>query len=215
MSQMIDDLKSIPGVIGAYTWHLNSGVQASNLPTLFKPGRLNEMAHILNRIHSAGRQAFPDLGDTLICFDEASALCRELSPDTFLVMVCDSSINMNLLTMSLNLAIETYNSDLNDQQSSDVIVAQTVSAEQLKELQTSGPLAKPLQIMSSELFTVMGPMASIVFEENLLDWASIEQPSTSRLHTLLDDICSETRDPEKARKYRILVKNRLGEKTDE
>ena len=214
MSQMIDDLKAIPGVIGAYTWHTTRGLQASNLPTLFKTDRLNGMARILAQIHSAGRQSFPDLGDTLVCFEEAAALCRQLKPGDFLIMVCDSSINMNLLTMSLNLAIETYDSDEAEQQSSDAIDGNTPSPEQLKKMQTSGPLAKPLQAMSSELFTIMGPMASIVFEEILLEWASSEPPSQSRLPELLDGLCTETSDPEKARHYRQLVRSRLGGKTN-
>ena len=150
----------------------------------------------------------------MVCFEEAAALCRQLKHGDFLVMVCDSSINMNLLTMSLNLAIETYDSEAQGQQAVHSDVGKAPSPEQLQKMQTSGPLAKPLQIMSSELFTVMGPMAAIVFEEILLDWATSEPPSTGRLPALLDGLCTETSDPEKARHYRQLVRSRLGGKTN-
>jgi hypothetical protein len=145
----------------------------------------------------------------MVCFEEATALCRQLRPGDFLIMVCDSSINMNLLTMSLNLAIETYDSNRTTQHPSDAIDERAPTPEQLKKLQTCGPLAKPLQAMSSELFTVMGPMASIVFEEILLDWATSEPPSPSRLPALLDGLCTETNDLEKAQHYRHLVRSRL------
>lgn len=212
MNQMIDDLKEIPGVIGAYTWHTESGMQDNNLPALFKVERLNAMAQILTKIHAAGRHNFADLGDTLVCFEEASALCRQLRPGNFLVMLCDASINMNLLTISLNLAIETYFANGEAAQQSTATGRQAPSPEHLKSIQSSGPLSKPLQIMSSELFSVMGPMASIVFEENLLDWATSEPPSIARLGDLLDSLCTETSDPDKARHYRQLVRNRLGDK---
>ena len=212
MNQMIDDLKEIPGVIGAYTWHTEAGPQDNNLPALFKAERLNAMAQILTKIHAAGRHNFADLGDTLICFEEASTLCRQLGPDNFLVMVCDASINMNLLTISLNLAVESYFANTGAAQQAGPAGRQAPSPEQLKSMQSSGPLAKPLQIMSSELFSVMGPMASIVFEENLLDWATSDPPSVSRLTDLLESLCTETSDPDKARHYRQLVRNRLGDK---
>ncbi len=215
MSQMIDDLKAIPGVIGAYTWNASRGLQISNLPTLFKTARLEEIAYILTQIHTAGRQNFPDLGDTLICFEEAAALCRQLKQGDFLLMICDSSINMNLLTMSLNLAVETYDSTETAEVRGNTNDERAPTPEQLKKLQTSGPLAKPLQIMSSELFTVMGPMASIVFEEVLLEWVTSERPSPSRLPALLDDLCRETSDPERSRHYRQLVRSRLGEKSND
>ncbi len=212
MNQMINDLKEIPGVIGAYTWHSNKGLQNSNLPALFKNDRLNDMACILTRIHLTGQQDFPDLEDTLVCFEEAVALCRQLTPDNFLIMVCDSTINMNLLAISLNLAIESYLSGDTAQPEVAATSGSRPNPEQLKSMQTTGPLAKPLQIMSSELYSIMGPMASIVFEEVLLDWATSEPPSTSRLSALFDVLCTETSDPEKARRYRKLVSDRLGDK---
>ena len=211
MNQMIDDLKEIPGVIGAYTWHSDDGLQENNLPALFKAERLNTIAQILSRIDSAGRQNFADLGDTLVCFEEASVLCRQLRPDIFLIMVCDASINRNLLTISLNLAVEAFLANADTQQKGNVDGKRLPTPEQLKSMQATGPLAKPLQIMSSELFSVMGPMASIVFDEVLLDWATSEPPSIARLTPLLDRLCAEASDPDKARQYRQLVRNRLEE----
>jgi hypothetical protein len=210
MSQMIDDLKAIPGVIGAYTWHTTHGLVDNNLPSLFKSERLVEIANILVRIHSSGQKNFPDLGDTMVCFEEAATICRRLSLDNFLVMVCDSSINMNLLTMSLNLAIEAYEADETTQLSAVKGKTKAPSPEQLKKIKTTGLLAKPLQTMSNELFTIMGPMASIVFDEILLDWATTEPPSAARLPELLEGLCAETHDPEKAKQYRQLIQRRLG-----
>jgi hypothetical protein len=47
MQQIIDDLKSIPGVIGAFAFRTKQGILCNNLPSPFKPERLTEIAKTL------------------------------------------------------------------------------------------------------------------------------------------------------------------------
>jgi predicted regulator of Ras-like GTPase activity (Roadblock/LC7/MglB family) len=116
MQQLIDDLKSIPGVIGAYVYHPNGGLRANNLPPLFKNERITETAKSMVKITAAGRHNFHDLSDIFLSFEESSILCRQLAGSNFVIAVCDPDINFNVLSMSLNLVMEEVNSRIVAQQ---------------------------------------------------------------------------------------------------
>lgn len=201
MQQMIDDLKSIPGVIGAFGYRTKQGILCNNLPSLFKQERLAEVAKNLAKIAAAGRLGFPDMAEVLINFEESVILCRPLGTGDLLITVCDPSINMNLLTLSLNLALEDFDSTAAE---APVAVAPRVDPAQLRE---SGPLAEPLQAMVQMLAKVMGPMAGIVFNEALESWAAEQPPTPARLPALLEALCREIDDPEKVERFRKLVES--------
>jgi len=205
MQQMIDDLKSIPGVIGAFGYRAKQGILCNNLPSLFKAERLTEIAKNLSKIATAGRLNFPDLTEVLINFEESVVLCRPLGVNDCLITVCDPSINMNLLALSLNLALEDYNPAA----AAAPPVAPAAPRVDPAQLRKSGPLARPLQSMAQMLAKVMGPMAGIVFDDALVAWAAGQVPSLSSLPALLDSLCREIGDPEKAERFRQLVHSQL------
>ena len=209
MQQMIDDLKSIPGVIGAFGYRTKQGILCSNLPSLFKAERLIEIAKNLTKITTAGRLGFPDLTEVLISFEEAVILCRPLGASDFLITVCDPSINMNLLALSLNLALEDFDPAGAGACPPPAAPVPRIDPAQLRE---SGPLARPLQSMAQMLVKVMGPMAGIVFDEALVAWASGQAPTLAGLPALLDSLCREIDDSEKAAKFRRLVHDQLAAK---
>jgi len=216
MQQLTKDLKSIPGVIGASVYRSKQGIVANTLPTSFKQDQLLDIAKLLVKINAAGRLNFPDLGEVLLSFDESVVLCRQLNSQDFLIAICEPSINMNLLAMSMNLAIEELGqgelptsakaADARSNSSSPAPTTPTVSR---KTLRTSPPLATPLQVMEELLNNVMGPMAAIVFEDALDIWIKSVVPAPATLPKLLEIICQEFGDDEKARIYRDLVRSRL------
>lgn len=209
MQQIINDLKSIPGVIGAFGYRAKQGILCNNLPSLFKPERLTEIAKNLTKITTAGRLGFPDLAEVLISFEESVLLCRPLGVSDFLITLCDPSINMNLLGLSLNLALEDFDPDAGGASPPAAGAAPPVDPEQLRQ---SGPLAKPLQGMAQMLAKVMGPMAGLIFDEALATWATGQVPTQAGLPTLLDALCREIDDPEKSERFRQLVHDQLAVK---
>ena len=97
MQQLIDDLKSIPGVIGSYIFRSSEGVRFSNLPSIFKPDRITEMTKSLIKIHSAGKQNFPDLVEVFINYEESMLFCRQFNGSDYVIAVCDPGMNLNVL----------------------------------------------------------------------------------------------------------------------
>ena len=221
MQQLIDELKSIPGVVGASVFRSKQGVLCHNLPALFKAERINEIGKHLTKIHAAGRHNFPDLSEVLVNYEEATVLCRQFQGGDFLVAVCDPGVNFNLLTMSMNLALEDFHGA---EPAAASVAAPAPSAVEEKPAAAPAPaaskidpealretdgLVEPLQIMLQGLTKIMGPMAMIVFDDALVAWATGQTPSPSTLKILLDILCEEIGDQDKAGRYRDLVKKQL------
>lgn len=221
MEQLIADLKSIPGVIGAAGYRSKQGITHSNLPALFKTEKLDVVAKHLIKINSAGRLNFPDLGEVLINYEEAVILCRQVNGDEFLTVICDPSINLNLLAMSANLAVEEYEQGRRSaptETAAPAAAPPSAPAPQpsaaagkvdIDALRGNGPLAAPLQVMEELLSKVMGPMATIVFADALEIWCKSSQPTAATMPKLLEIICQEFGDDDKARDYRDMVRSRL------
>jgi len=49
MQQALNDLKAIPGVVGAAIFHAQQGVLANNLPSIFKQEKLAGIGKLLNK----------------------------------------------------------------------------------------------------------------------------------------------------------------------
>jgi predicted regulator of Ras-like GTPase activity (Roadblock/LC7/MglB family) len=219
MQQILDEFKSIPGIVGASVFRPKQGVLCHNLPALFKADRINEMGKHLVKIYAAGRHNFPDLAEVMVNYEEATILCRQFQGGDFLVAVCDPGANFNLLTMSMNLALEDFHGTVPASASAppsavpiaadkkpSIVASPMVPKVDLTALRESESLAAPLQIMQQALTKIMGPMAMIVFDEVVTIWATGGTPSTSNLNTLLELLCDEIGDPGKADRYRDMVK---------
>ena len=217
MQQLIDDMKAIPGVIGACTYRSKEGILDNNLPALFQTDRLLDAARHLAKIHAAGRLNFPDLTEVMINYEESVVVFRQINSNNHLITICDPGININLLAMTLNLAIENFNEN-----SANGIESGSADTEaggenkpprpDVKELLRKGPTAQPLQAMSRLLAEIIGPMAKIVFEDALIRWVSRSETKKGSLSKLLEIVCQEIGDEEKSKEYHTLVRQRMASK---
>ena len=108
MLHLIDELKVIPGVMGACIVNSQTGVQVTNLPALFRVERLALVGKHLLKIYAAGRMSFDDLTDITLNYDESVVVARELEKNTLIFAICDPTFNQNLLSMSFNLLHEEF-----------------------------------------------------------------------------------------------------------
>ncbi len=56
---------------------------------------------------------------------------------------------------------------------------------------------------------VMGPIAKIVFIDSLYKWLNNDQPSIANLPQLIEYLCDELNDPDKANSYKQIVSSYL------
>ncbi|WP_020674931.1 hypothetical protein [Geopsychrobacter electrodiphilus] len=201
MKQAIDELKAIPGVVGACLFGAQEGLLQSNLPGIFKPEKLSAVGKQLTKLLVAGRMSFSDLNDLSLHYDESAVIARELRKGLTIFVICDPSFNHNLLTMSLNLLQE----EMNEQGGGGTLLEATVPADDAGGAAQVGPDLDPLlDEIKGLLSKVLGPMASIIFDEILQEW-SLKGATVDRLGALMEMLHQEIGDPEKIVAFKALT----------
>ena len=212
MRQMIDELKAIPGVVGASMYSANDGLLVTNLPGIFKPERLNAVGKHLTKLYSAGRLSFDDLTDVTLNYDESVVVARELDKQLLVFAFCDPSLNHNLLSMSFNLLQEDYRagSFSHEVSTSAAVSSPAVPASVPQTVaEPEGALATLLDLMRERLSKILGPMAGFIFSELLEKWQQQGASDFSRIDRLLVALDEEIADQEKIDRYRQLIEPEL------
>jgi hypothetical protein len=172
--------------------------------------------------------------DLVFNFSEMFLLVRELKTGVILVVMGENSLNVNLLAMSLNLAVEdlVLLADLPPEDAAEAPAppapapAQTQAAppqpapapvspappppqssktwtvEALKEDRNYGPV---LAEIKAALAKVMGPMAGIILDDSIKAWLAAAEPSAKAMPALVDIICKDIGDLDRAQKFKALV----------
>ena len=207
MLHLIDELKAIPGVVGACIVNSQDGVQATNLPSIFKVERLTLIGQRLLKFSAVGRMSFDDLTDITLNYDESVVVARELGRNTLLFAICEPTFNQNLLAMSFNLLHEEFKLGNFTQEAAKVEppVEAPAAAPTPAPEKTSAALQELLDGMKDALGKILGPMAGFVFDEVAETWAEQGAQDSSRIEELIEQINQEIDDPEKIKKYRQLI----------
>ena len=204
MKQAIDELKAIPGVVGACLFSQQEGLLQSNLPGIFKADKLGAVGKQLAKLVTAGRMSFSDLNDLALHYDESVLIARELRKGLIVFAVCDPSFNQNLLTMSLNLLQEELREQPESAMASEGGKAATPAAPVAASGEISAELEPAMEGLRAALTKVLGPMAGIIFEECQQQWAS-QGGSLERLPALVTLLNQEIGDSEKIATFESLV----------
>jgi len=210
MNNLLEELKVMPGVVGGYFIHPQKGLLTSNLPAMFKPQKLLEISKELIKIHSAGRMNFADISEVFVNYEEMVLIVKQVAPQLYLMVFCDSSVNSNMLAMSINLSLEGM-PELSAASGTESNSAASPTVAQLtpETVMSLPELATPLKQMSEGLAQVMGPMAEVIFEESLQEWLDLGQSTVDKLPGLLKIIKQEIGDAKKSKEYQALVINLL------
>ncbi len=206
MKQVIEELKAIPGVVGGCIFDSRKGIIANNLPPIFKEAKLSNIGKLLSKMYASGKNNFSDITEISLYYEESVVIVREASANMFLIAICDPSVNLNLLSMSLNLIMDDFGSlsgiDMRPVESPEPPAEKIFTADELLQ---SGPMANDLNGMKSALAKVMGPMAKIIFIEALEEWLKRDTPSYASLENLIAILDKEINDEDKAAYYRELI----------
>lgn len=195
---LLDDLKTIPRVLGACLYHARKGPVESNFPAPFKADKLADIGRLLMKIRSVGRMNFEDLTDLSLHYDESVLLARELEDNLLVFVLCDPGFNPNLLTMSLNLLQQ----ELKNQQPT---WTEPATANGAPSANDGAEIAEVLAELKAPLNKVLGPMASFIFDEMVETWGRQNTSSVGNLDSLLAMVKREIGDPDKIGKYEQLI----------
>jgi predicted regulator of Ras-like GTPase activity (Roadblock/LC7/MglB family) len=217
MKELLEEIQTIPGIIGGFFFSSRSGVEASSLPAVFKERKLLNIGKMLAKIYGSGRINFPDISEITLYYEESLVIAREIGDSVFLIILCDASLNLNLLTMTLNLIVEDLPRIRADRASQEPVAAEIPSRpsaepgkknglpRNARQLMESSAISEQLDAMKKQLSKIMGPMSQIIFMDALEEWVAQEAPSASGLSSLVRILNREIDDPDKAGRYEKLV----------
>lgn len=218
MQQLSKDLKGIPGVIGLTVYHPNHGAELIDLPTMFAPERIDSIGQLLDKALAAGRLNFPGMSEMMLSYEEAAIVCRQMHDERLLSVFCDPGVNLNLLIMSMNLALQSQLKQVSSRAETQTQPQETSHLPQTNPSQVDtdaimnhGPLSREFKTMITLLTKVIGPMAKILFDDAFQTWAASGPTDSSNLRRLVDLVGKELNDPEKAKQYREMVRSFLSE----
>jgi len=222
MKHVLDEFKSVQGVIGSCVYNAKGLVLANNFPSIFKEEKLLSIGKMLAKLYSAGGLTFPDITDVFLSYEESIVIVREIADKSYLIILSEPSLNVNLVTLTMNLVKDDLkeailNAAAPIPQAAPASTPQTTAPAQSifqKEKKTSaneliakGALAETLQGMQAALAKIMGPMAKIIFAESVEKWQDVCLPSFNNLPKLMGILAEGIMDPEKVSRYEELVKS--------
>lgn len=218
MTQVLSDVKSVGGVVGCFAYDIKAGVIAAEVPALFKPAKLAEVGRALAKTMKAATMSLPDGADISFYFEEILIVARELKKGTVLVVLCDPGMNVNLLSMSLNLAMDELVEMAQRLAQTPPQAAHPAPPDPPPARPATPPAAtqkpKPApehaldaetqRALEAALAKVVGPMAAIIYRDSYETWTSSGNGGAGGLVTV---ICREIGDEGKAAKFSALAAN--------
>ncbi len=212
MSKIFEELKSIPGVLGAFIIHSKDGILIKDMPTIFKEQKLEVMGNSLIKMFSTSLVNFPDTIELSAFYEESVIMIKEITDDFFLIVMYDPTLNLNFLSMSINLMLDDFKKFCNTPNDIDNVNQHAMSTDESGALERdhqisaeeaieTGPMAETLQGMQEALIKILGPMAPIIFNDSVNEWLKNDLPSFSSLSSLIEIINAEIGDSEKAEAY--------------
>lgn len=212
MNKVLSEIKSIPGIIGGFFFDSRHGIQAGNLPTVFKKENLNKIGTVLDKMYMMSNSGLENITDLVLCYDESTISMRRIGKTLSLVIISDPSLNQNLLTMSMNMLAEDFRridaglkEFVENKEENTGTPVNSIRSLSEEDVIYNSPLATQLQGMQTALFEILGPMAQIIFKEAVRDWIQSEEPSETSIPGLLEILAGEIDDPVKEKKYFELI----------
>ena len=207
MLQLIDELETVPGVIGACLYSAHSDQQENNLPGIFKPDRLIIIGRQLQELLAVGRLSFNDLTDLTLNYEDSVVLARQIRQELLLFVVCEPGFNQSLLSMSFKLLQDELNAGSKD---GEVLPGMAAPANMRAETAAEKSpqvedLTELFDALREQLVKILGPMAGIIFNEVLEAWQQQGAVARSRVGELITQIEVEIADPEKIERFRKLI----------
>lgn len=181
MQEVLQQLATVPGVVGSLVYGSRGEILASEFPPLFEPSTLQRATRLLaeDRVvlgNMMGTTASLDLR-----YSGGRAVVKPAGTGTLFVL-CTSPVNMQLLRLSLSQAARRIVDSMGAQPS---------------ERRPSRPSALAVELTDARerllraLVGQIGPIGEFVFEQAWADWAASGPPSMPGLAKLVSTLGRE------------------------
>jgi predicted regulator of Ras-like GTPase activity (Roadblock/LC7/MglB family) len=202
MNNLLEEIKTSPGVLGACVYSSKKGIVGSNLPATFNSEQQQRITSILHRVFRLNDAARLDVNAYEIQYDEALLMARRLNTETTLVVVCAPDVNVSLVSMACGMQsaelLEEIAAHPGGTTPSPTPAAPVPPAPAPATLTPAevlnGPLADKLTGIKRALAKCIGPVAGMALDGALKTWLEKGEPTAERLKDLAELLLPEIDD---------------------
>ncbi len=205
MNNLLEEIKTSPGVLGACVYSSKKGIIGSNLPATFNSEQQQRITSILHRVFRLNDAVKLDVNAYEIQYDEATLMARRLDNEATLVVICSPDVNVPLVSMACGMqsaelleAIAAHQGDVAApapaQTAPTPTPRQTPQQKLTAEEVLNGPLADKLTGIKRALAKGIGPVAGMALDGALKTWLDQGEPTADRLIDLAELLLPEIDD---------------------
>lgn len=193
MKNLLEEIKTSPGVLGACVFSAKHGIVGSNLPANFNSEQQQRITSILHRVFRLNDAARLDVNAYEIQYDEALLMARRLDKEATLVIVCTPDVNVPLVSMACGMQTAELLEAIESHQGGDSQQTPQKSKPTPAEV-LNGPLGEKLTMIKKSLAKSIGPVAGMALENALVNWLEKGEPEAGRLVDLAELLLPEIDD---------------------
>jgi len=205
MNNLLEEIKTSPGVLGACVYSSKKGIVGSNLPATFNSEQQQRITSILHRVFRLNDAVKLDVNAYEIQYDEATLMARRLDNDATLVVICSPDVNVPLVSMACGMqsaelleAIAAHQGGVATPappQAAPTPTPQQAPQQKLTAAEVlHGPLADKLTGIKRALAKCIGPVAGMALDGALKTWLDQGEPTGDRLIDLAELLLPEIDD---------------------
>ena len=114
MNQCLKEINELEGVWGSFVCNNQAKVLASALPPSLNKSKVENIARHLVDLVSTGGETLQKLQEAVIYFQQKRLFLLDLQ-QAILVVICDPSVDVSLLRMTINILTTSWEADANVQ----------------------------------------------------------------------------------------------------
>ena len=191
MKDVLNEIDVLPGVVGSCLFSKERGQICSGLPPSFTDEAVLTIANRVTRLVQMGGMVDMDVQTIALRYDIYTIMTMPVDSDTLLVIACESRSNCSLIATTISMLAGELQSRLAKARSPHPVPDIKEIAGKSDDGQEAERTASLLKQVRGALAFVVGPMADMVFDDNVALWTQKKPASTSRLPELIEMLAGE------------------------
>jgi hypothetical protein len=229
MEELLQEVKILPNVIGTFVYTEKNDTIFPDLPKLFMGKDLSQIGRSLTKVFKLNAKTNQAANTLEMLYNESLILVKQIDTDSCLVVICEPSVNLPLVTMTTSMLVSDLKSAIANalkappiKKTAPPIKEAAPSAPKAPEpkaaskqnvdidqLINEGPLSETFKQFQNALARAIGPIGKMVMKEVVEQWAKEGECSAARFKDLTDMLCEEIGNTNLEKEFRDEIKSIL------
>jgi len=195
-------VESLPEIHGAFIYNEQHGVIISEEIIATNSIQKKSIGDALARIFFMMSDHFSDISSIRFRYKKATLIGRNFHENNYLIVLCGQDISTGMARVTMQMALNNLNEiDPSVLESLSAVAHQApTTPEDL--MATESPLAEPLNKIQQELSRLIGPVATVLVEDALIDWTKQVTPSLDNLDQLIQILIEMVGEGDESSEFR-------------